>query len=195
MKKYLFVVFSVFLAGSTFAQDFVRGGNYVTVGYGVNPWGYRGAGNAFGTYKKTTLGPIIATYERGVTDILGIGRIGAGGGISQTFFTEKYNYGTFEDVYRTSRLAFTARAAYHFEFGVEKMDVYAGVGGGVYLLFDEDVVYNIFTDSYVTTRDTRIGGGHYVFGGIRYYFTSAFGVYAEVGHGHRVASGGVVFAF
>lgn len=195
MKKYLLITICVLGFGSAFAQDFVKDGNYVTVGYGLDPWGHRGVGYAWGTYKKTAIGPIIATYERGITDILGIGRIGAGGSIGQAFYTEKYSSGNIEDVYRTSRLSIIGRGAYHFEFDVPKMDVYAGVGVGAHVYFDKDETYNVFTNSYNTVRDTRVGFGHYVFAGIRYFFTPAFGVYAEAGHGLSAINGGVVFGF
>jgi len=199
MKKHLLFAICALCIGSSYAQDFVKGGNYVTVGYGLDPWGHRGlgAGNAWGTYKKSTIGPIVATYERGITDVLGIGRIGVGGGVGQTFYTEKYNWniGGVEDVYRTSRLSISVRGTYHFEFDVPKMDVYAGVGGGLYIFTDTDKEYNAITASYATTKKSRLGGGYHVFAGIRYYFTPVFGVFAEAGHGHRALSGGMVFAF
>ncbi len=180
------------------AQDFEKGGNYVTLGYGLDPWGnpaIGGVGFFNAGYKKSTIGPIMLTYERGVTDVLGIGRIGAGGAIVQTFYNQKYTYSTgFEDTYNRSRIGVIARATYHFEFDIPKMDVYAGVGGGVYFNSDKDKITN-FLGQETVTRTTSVSGGHYVFAGIRYYFTDAFGVYAEAGHGVSALSGGIAFKF
>jgi hypothetical protein len=69
--------------------------------------------------------------------------------------------------------------------------VYAGLGAALHFYSEKEEVYN----SYVVTRDTRVGGVHYVFAGVKYYFTDAFGVYAEVGHGLVAFNGGLAFAF
>lgn len=199
MKKAV-IIFCLLVSGLSFGQAFEKGGNYITLGYGLDPWGHPGIGNAFGTYKKSYIGPIMMTYEYGVTDILGIGRIGAGGGVAQSFYTQRYKYGNVEDVYRRSRTAVLVRAAYHFDFGIDKLDVYAGVGGAVYFYTDTDKYFDPYDSKadgsgYVLRKNSSVGGGHYVFGGVRYYFTSAFGVYAEAGHGLNAFSGGMVFHF
>lgn len=199
MKKVFMLLCCALALNTGIAQDFEKGGNYVTLGYGLDPWGHPSVGgNGLGLigagYKKSTIGPIMLTYERGVTDVLGIGRIGAGGAIVQTFYNQKYTYGNVVDTYNRSRLGVIARATYHFEFDIPKMDVYAGVGGGVYFNTDKDKVTNLLGQESVT-RSSSVSGGHYVFAGIRYYFTDAFGVYAEAGHGVSALNGGLVFAF
>lgn len=199
MKKLVLVVLTALLSLGSFAQDFENGGNYVTVGYGVDPWGFPYTG--VGTYKKVGIGPIMATYERGITDVLGIGRIGVGGGIAQSFYTQKYKYNdafygvTTEDVYRTSRTSFIARGAYHFEFGVDKMDVYAGVGAGIHYYSKREKYYDYSVSGYVENTRTSVAVREHVFAGIRYYFTDAFGVYAEAGYGVSALNGGIVFKF
>ena len=200
MKKQLLLIVIIFIIGNSFAQDFEKGGNYITTGFGFDPWGYHGVGNAFGTYKKSSIGPIVATYERGITDVLGIGRIGVGGSFAQSWYTQKYKYSTVEDIYRTSRFSFMAKAAYHFEFGVDKMDVYAGVAAGVNFYTDKDVVFypfnvNANNQGYVTSRSSYVRPAHYEFIGIRYYFVPSFGVYAEAGYGLAALNAGMVFAF
>ena len=197
--KNLFMLICCALAVSTAsAQDFEKGGNYISVGYGLDPWGHPGVGgNAIiGSDKKSTIGPIRLSYERGVTDILGIGRIGAGGSIVQTFYTQKYTTGAYVSTYTRSRIGIIARAAYHFEFDIPKMDVYAGVGGGVYFYSDKEKVPTVVNpNEFTEKRSTSVSGGHYVFAGIRYYFTDAFGVYAEAGHGVSAVNGGIIFKF
>lgn len=182
MKKGLLILVSLLSLNFGYAQDFEKNGNYITVGYVLDPFSYNRLGNG-----------VSVAYERGITDVLGIGRIGVGGSLETSFYTYKYSngWGTYND--KRFRVTFSPRAAYHFEFGVPKMDVYAGVGGAIH--FDTDTDYKWVGNTYVARTSTTVRGGHYVFGGIRYYFTDAFGVYAELGHGHRVFSGGVVFAF
>ncbi len=86
------------------------------------------------------------------------------------------------------------RAAYHFDFGVEKMDVYAGVGGALHVYSDTDRTDNPFDTKY-NKKSVSIGGGPSIFGGIRYLFTPKFGVYAEAGYDISVLNGGLVFKF
>jgi len=200
MKKAVLFIICFLVTGLLSAQDFRKDGNYVSVGYGLDPWGPPLVTSAFGTFNTTNIGPIMVMYERGVTDVLGIGRIGAGGGLAQSFYTQKHTYLGIEDRYFTSRTSLIARATYHFEFDIPKLDVYAGLGGALHLYSDKDEVYNPFSSSadaegYVVTRDTRVGGVYYVFAGVKYYFTDAFGVYAEVGHGLVAFNGGLAFAF
>ena len=201
MKKGLITLVSILILCNVGAQDFVKGGNYITVGFGIDPYhGNNGVGNAFGTYKKSGIGPVIATYERGITDVLGIGRIGVGGSFAKSWYTQKDKYGNIEDVYRTSRFSFMAKAAYHFEFGIEKMDVYAGIAAGAHFYTDKNVYYSPFNSSansqgYVTSSSSYARPSHYEFIGIRYYFSESFGVYAEVGYGLAALTGGIVFSF
>lgn len=212
MKKIILAGLLTLITSGSFAQDFEKGGNYITLGYGLDPWGYP-SGNAYGVYnnyKKSVIGPIVATYERGITDVLGIGRIGVGGGIAQSWYTQKYTYayfnGQYEDVYSTSRTSILLRAAYHFEFNVPKMDVYAGLGASINIhsykakewLVDSNPTSPTYGQVYqAESNSTRVGQGnfHQVFVGIRYFFTPAFGVYAEAGHGIYALNGGLVFHF
>ena len=203
MKKVISLIVCLFAAGTLSAQAFENGGNYITLGFGFDPYGNAGAGNSGNGYKHAALGPIVLTYERGITELLGIGRIGVGGGVAQSFYTSTYNYSHpvwgyhYEEKYTRSRTSLVFRAAYHFDFGVDKMDVYAGVGGAMHFYSDKHTSTSADPDDYYEYKysDSSIGGGHYVFGGIRYYFTDSFGVYAEAGHGIYALNGGVVFAF
>ncbi len=200
MKKVLILLCCALVINTAKGQDFEKGGNYITLGYGLDPWGnpYNGTTGFLtgSTYTKSTIGPIMLTYERGVTDILGIGRIGAGGAIVQTFYNQTQQSGAYKWTYNRSRIGIIARATYHFEFDIPKMDVYAGVGGGVYINTDKDKVPSTFDpNNHTVTRSTSTSGGHYIFAGIRYYFTDAFGVYAEAGHGVSALNGGLTFKF
>ena len=189
------IVSLVFAVASTFAnaQDFEKGGNYITAGYGVD------AGGLPGTFSGIGLGPIMVSYERGITDVLGIGRIGVGGGlafshynyrsISTTFLT-----GSTEHKYKTNRVTPFIRGTYHFEFDIPKMDVYAGVGFGINIDSEKDQ-YFVNGSLNSKTASTTVFPVHLVVAGIRYYFSDAFGVYAEVGDGVANVNAGIVFSF
>lgn len=195
MKKILLTLTITLVTLSSFAQDFEKGDNFITLGFGVDPYGGYKSNNIFtGAAKKTAVGPIILMYERGVTDILGIGRIGAGGGIAQSFYTRSWSSSNYTYKESQSRTSIIFRAAYHFEFNVDKMDVYAGVGGAAHFYSETYKTDDPF-GTYVAKTGSHLGGGHYVFGGIRYYFTPSFGVYAEAGHGVSALNGGLVFKF
>lgn len=197
MKVVVLSVLFAVLAPNVKAQAFANKDNVITLGFGFDPYYRNGYSNGWGNgYRYTGVGPIMLTYERGITELLGIGRIGVGGGVGQSFYTSKWSTGNgaYESIDRTSRTAIFARCAYHFDFGIDKMDVYAGVGAGVYVYNRKYTSSNPF-DTYVHTSGGSVDGGHYVFGGIRYYFTDAFGVYAEVGHGLTALNGGFAFKF
>lgn len=195
MKKVAVILMCLIVSPVIFAQAFENKANYITIGFGLDPYGRANKfSNGYG-YKHTSIGPIILAYERGITEKLGIGRIGVGGAIAQSFYTSRsfYNNG-YEYKSNRSRTSLAFRAAYHFDFGVEKMDVYAGIGGALH----------IYSDSYRTNDPTnfnydynevKIGGGPSIFGGIRYLFTDHFGMYAEAGYDISVLNGGFVFKF
>ena len=59
MKKIAALIICLFAVGALSAQDFEKGGNYITLGFGVDPYHtYRG---------NIGVGPIMANYERGIT--------------------------------------------------------------------------------------------------------------------------------
>lgn len=179
MKKQLLLLVILFSIGNSFAQDFEKGGNYITTGFGFDPFyhplGYYG------------IGPVVVGYERGITDILGIGRIGVGGTFAASFYPGTYSNGV---KYNGNRFSIMGSAAYHFEFDIPKMDVYAGIHAGVNII--NEPYYNYYAVYGLKSRVVPTVGA---FGGIRYYFTKVFGVYAEVGYGISAVRGGMVFAF
>lgn len=211
MKKTLIIAICLFSINGLYAQDFVKNGNYVTVGYGFNPWSVNAvkAYKGYTGYKHFGIGPILVSYERGITDILGIGRIGVGGSVGFSTHSSSWSALSYDIIgnppvlvastdeykYNWTEIAIMAKAAYHFEFDIPKMDVYAGVGLG----------YNVVIDKYklngtvVTNTNSTISRpspfAHQEFVGIRYYFSDLFGVYAEAGYGQSVINGGAVLSF
>lgn len=196
MKKLAIALMCLIVSPTIFAQAFEKDANFITLGFGLDPYGRATKYNAGFGYKQTSIGPIILTYERGITDLLGIGRIGVGGAVAQTFYTGKSYLGNNGYEYKSnrSRTTLAFRAAYHFDFGVEKLDVYAGIGGAFHIYSDSDKTNNPFDPAYNKRRMT-VGGGPSVFGGVRYLFTNNFGVYAEAGYDISALNGGLVFKF
>jgi hypothetical protein len=172
MKKLLIVAVLLSAAFGSSAQAFEKGSNYLQAGYGL---------------QINTLGPICIGYEKGITDIIGIGRFGVGAVLAHEFYFGNSVLNTVQN-----RTLLTGRCAYHFDFNIEKMDVYAGAGVGIQYHGDSKI------------KDTDIVFGEYpagiypassVFAGIRYYFTNKFAVYAEAGYGLGYLNGGIVYRF
>lgn len=196
MKKTAIILMCLIVSPTIFAQAFEKGSNFITLGFGLDPYGKVPKYAAGNNYKKTALGPIILAYEYGLTEKLGIGRIGLGGAIAQSFYTGKsyYTNNYYEYKSNRSRTSLALRAAYHFDFGIDKMDVYAGIGGALHIYSDTDRTDNP-NDLNYNKKSVSIGGGPSIFGGIRYLFTNKFGVYAEAGYDISALNGGVVFKF
>jgi len=195
MKRIVIVLMCLIVSPTIFSQAFEKGSNFITLGFGLDPYEKGFKINDGSGRRNTSLGPIILAYEHGITDLLGIGRIGVGGAIAQSFYTSKsyYTNQNYEKKKNSSRTSIAFRAAYHFDFGVDKMDVYAGIGGALHV-YSETEKYDEPGLLY-KTKSVRVGGGPSVFGGIRYLFTPNFGVYAEAGYDISVLNGGLVFKF
>lgn len=125
---------------------------------------------------------------------MGIGRIGVGGIIGQSFYNEVYSDGVVENSFHNSRTALIARALYHFDLNVKGLDLYAGVGAGGYINNQKSTV-TLPNGTISKSKTNSVTFGHYIFGGVRYFFTNSFGVYGEFGHGLNVVNGGFVFKF
>jgi hypothetical protein len=184
MKKVLSIIAIAMLSNLANAQAFENKGNYVNFGFGLDPTGRVAA--TFVGYNYYNIGPLVVGYERGITEKLGIGRLGVGGIIGHSFQGEKY--GTYKTHW--TRTTIIVRCAYHFDFNIDKMDVYAGVGAGLSFVGAEK-----YDNSTITGTSSSIRGEQYIFAGIRYYFNDNIGVYAEVGEGFMLANGGLVLKF
>jgi hypothetical protein len=171
MKKLIVTLFCLLSTGLIQAQEFENKGNYATFGLG-NEFFSSPVDNSF------AVGSFIFNYERGISEVIGIGRIGIGATVGYSYFS-----GSHEGISADgSKLTVIARGTYHFEFNVPKMDVYAGVGAG-----------GQFSNSDYFGRKFKMP--HQIFAGIRYFFKPTFGVYGEFGHGSSVLNGGVVISF
>jgi hypothetical protein len=128
---------------SSTAQD-IKGVSHLNLGIGVGTFGFSGTGGL----------PIVASFEHGVTDKIGVGVYL--GYLSRTFGTDyKWNY-----------YMIGARGSYHFNellnVSNEKVDIYGGA-----MLF-----YRGFSSKYK-------GSGT----AVDYNFSQAIGGFAELGYG------------
>jgi len=175
------------LSFGVWAQTVRQGDKIISFGIGVGQNYTTPSGVYYNSSTKhTSLGPITASYQQVVTDVLGVGRISAGGTIGMSFHNTKYTtlYGTYKS--STTRTILLARAAYHFDLPVKNLDLYAGMGMGIYLYsyrHDADLKYPGASSSstFVVTP----------FGGARYFFSNSFGVYAELGYGLGILNVGM----
>lgn len=188
MKKIFVSAVILFLSYSSFAQNsavFENGTNVVNLGVGLGDV-YLGSG-----YSGVPVS-LNASFDRGVTDKLGIGYIGAGGTIG--YLSRSLNIGSgYKE--KVSALLIGARASYHFslegEIG-EKLDPYAGVVFGYVITSASNDAPSGYSYNY--GKSSSVGAG--AFAGAHYYFTPNFGAYAEVGYNIiSVLNTGLTFKF
>jgi len=194
MKKIVLFTASLLIATIMNAQSFEQGNNYVNVGYGFG-LGYGrllNAYNAYDGYKFSGFGPAFISYERGVTD-----NIGVGASVSYSSYGGKWNQDggsqTYAYSYRWSTLSILARGYYHFNVSSDKFDPYAGVGLGFlkygYKWTSTDPGFDEASNS--VSLGTPFG--YQIFAGARYMFSDKVGGYAEVGYGVSVMNFGLTF--
>jgi hypothetical protein len=167
MKK-LALIFCLLSVGATHAQHFNKGDHFITGGLGFSPWsrGFLTAG-------------FVGGYEYGLTEKLGVGRIGIGGNIG-LFYENRYANTVVTNTLSPNngfRFSFALRGAYHFDLSIDKTDIYAGLTG---------VVHAGSASAFFPEPG--------IFAGIRYYFKNNLGVYGEIGYGITNFHGGLVYS-
>jgi len=155
---------------SASAQD-VKGKNFVNAGVGIGTFGFSGTGGV----------PLVASYERGITD-----KISAGvyvGMIKRNWYGDvKYNY-----------KVIGVRGSYHFNELLnvtnEKLDVY---GGASIYYRGYSVKYDGINGKEKATSSTASFALH---AAARYMFTPNIGAFGEVGYGVSPLQLGATFVF
>jgi hypothetical protein len=178
MKKIIAITSILFLGYTSFGQStalFENGTNVINAGVGLGGLYWAGTG--------TSGVPIsfYASYDRGVTQKLGIGYIGAGGEFGYT--SAKYAGG-----FTATGVLIRARASYHFSLGGdigEKLDPYAGVSLGY--------VITSYSSGYGGGKANALAAGG--FAGAHYYFTQNFGAFAEFSSSFTLFNTGLTFKF
>ncbi len=165
----LFLVITLcFLASSTaWAQSFQKGDKMLNLGVGL--------GSQFAVAGAKSIPPVGLSFEVGLSDKFSLGAYGgyATAKVATGMGDWNYNY-----------ILLGGRGSYHFDFGVENLDPYAGALLG----------YNIASVSTTSNLPTASAGG-LIYGGhvgARYYFSPSFGVFAELGYGIAWLNAGIV---
>jgi len=191
MKNILFATILLFSISAR-AQFFEQEMNYVNVGYGLG-LGYGRILNAYQTYEGYDFGgfgPVSLSYERGITDNIGIGAAIGYSTYGATWSQYLYDY-----KYRWTTLSIMVRGAYHFNVRNDQFDPYIGAGIGFlkysYKWESNEPGFN--EDAYNVDFGTPLG--YQIFAGARYMFTDNLGAYLEVGYGLAVANAGLTLAF
>jgi hypothetical protein len=173
MKKVLLlslftIVTIAFSAQKTQAQEYEQGSLVANVGVGL--------GGGLGL-------PISASVDYGFKE-----KISLGGFIG--FSTEKEDLILFKARYTYFLIG--ARAAYHFDLGVDKLDPYAGA-----MLGYNAASLTLDPDPGPPFNNIAAGGGVILGGfvGARYYVTDNIGAFAELGYGLGLATVGVAYKF
>ncbi len=165
--------------------SFDKSSNIISIGYGFP--NHSGTGWAGWGRSRASFGPAYQKNEHGVRDEIGIGGYVAGA-VSRV----KYG-GSNQYTDRVSAFSVGVLGYYHFNklIPVKNLDVYAGIGIGFRnLSYTYDAAgswRNDYTDFTVLPLAK---------GGVRYYFTHGFGVYAEAGYDNMSSANiGLSFRF
>jgi opacity protein-like surface antigen len=208
MKKILLLLgASLILCQNSNAQAFGKGKNFVTAGYGVG-LGFSSFTLAYAGksgYKTSSFGPVLGTYEYGISKYIGVGANISYATASAGWEDDKITITTFPSYsYSSKRYAYTwqvnalqvlGRANFHIPIRNDNLDLYGGLGVG----------YFNFSTSWTST-DPSFNESLYNISnpipvaftlqfGCRYFFTNNFGAYAEVGWGLALANAGLAFKF
>ena len=146
-KKFLIVAVLMTLSSALFAQNsFQNKSNDINAGVGFGGLVWKGV--SYG-----------ATYERGVSNVIGVG---------VHFAYSQYSKGG----YNYTAALFGLKGAYHF-WTTNKLDPYAGAELG-YI----SITHTGHSETSAAHSYTPVGVG--IYGGVRYFLTPQFGLYGEL---------------
>jgi hypothetical protein len=182
LLSFTFIVLSASLVN---AQLFNSKEKYLNAGFGLGSAYYYGA-------STSTIPPIHASFEVGVTD-----KIGVGGLIGYTASRLRQSYfldGSY--TWKFSYLVLGARGAYHF-LSDDKADVYAGLMLGYNIAYskfetNDPEIRDLYKDGII--NNVSVGGLAFgAFVGGRYMFSENVGGFAELGYNISWLSLGATF--
>jgi len=160
--------------------SFSKGDNAINLGIGF------GNRYSYGIGSNTSVSPALSVYfEHGIMDlgpfVLAIG--GFGGYQSATWEGSGYK-DTFTDI------IINVRGALHYSLS-EKVDAYGGLGVGYRHLGYSSTYSGPYAFDYSVSGSSGVAA----FAGIRYYFASALGVFAEAGYDQTFLKAGLSLKF
>lgn len=186
MKKLFAILLSATLFSTlSVAQNteatFAKGDNVIGVGIGI--------GGVYGFSSPSAQSPVFGVqYDRAIIPLKFGAVIGVGGFLGYKTYSYKY-YG-YKDVWNIFIIG--ARGTFHYDlFNVENLDTY----GGMMVAFHAVNSHDNIPDEYGYKRDYNSAAYASIYAGAKYYFTPAFGAFAEVGYGVSWLTVGAAFKF
>lgn len=166
-----------------FAQSnpVTAGDNIFLLGVGTGgPWSIR--------FDQTSATPLFQlNYEHALAEVPGAGVVGLGGYVGYKSLRHKSTLDPNSYFYydqRYSVVPIGLRITTHYNLGLEKLDTYGGVGGGMNLvkrtLAEQAPGGSLFTDD----DDVKSHFAYSLYVGARYTVTNQFGLWAELSYGN-----------
>lgn len=176
MKK-LIALAAIFFSIATYAQEFGLGSQRLHLGVGIgSPYAFSGS--------NSTIPPVHASFEQGITDKIGIGGI-----IGYTSSKYEQSFGASEYSWNFTYLLVGARGSYHF-LTSDKYDVYGGAMLG-YNIASAKFESNVAGLENFITEPTVGGFAFGAFAGGRYNFNEKVAAFGEIGYNIAWLSVGV----
>jgi hypothetical protein len=183
MKKFLLVVSIVMAAVCVNGQSFKNGDLVINAGLGV--------GYTYGLwgYDVNSWPTLHVSAEKGIMDFENMGVIAIGGFLSYKHFSVN----GYSEELSWSDTYVGGRGIFHYtDLGVDKLDVYGGIGLGLRFYTQPTWVYTS-TYNYRWDKETHTSAFLGLFLGGRYYLTDKVGVFGEVGYDAAWLKAGVSF--
>lgn len=188
MKTTFFKINFIAIVLSLFMSSFANADGPVVKGTSVLGFGF-GMANRYYGFSGFSPG-VKVNYEAGLWQA-GPGVVTLGGTFGYTFQSYRYGY-IWGSNYRYSwhNFILAARSAWHHNWGVDKLDTYAGASAGVR--------FNVYNDGDDPNNNPDYASVYPHFGGFvgaAYYFKPTVGVFAEVGYDINFITIGLNFNF
>jgi len=178
MKRILPIIFALFFAVSTNAQNtFNEGDNVLNLGLGIGSTLYTGA------YYSSNIPPISASYEVGIKDELFDENSSLGIGGYLGYSSSNYRFSGSSSGF--SNFILGARGSLHYQF-IDQFDTYAGLMLGYRIVSWQN-------DGFGSAASSGFTSAFYLGG--RYYFTESFAGMMELGYGVAYLNIGVALKF
>ncbi len=194
LKKSIFILFLFITASITsYGQVFQKGTKMLSAGIGL------GDRYLILSGYNMVVPPLQLNFDYGITEKLGIGYIGVGGLLSYSVNRYNFSNSNFNYYYKYTYTNFTiaTRATYHFDLGIEKVDLYAGAILGFNIASRSETYTGKGTPASNFYLDPPGNGGLVAgpFAGARYMFNENFGAYSELGYTVSIFTLGATYKF
>lgn len=192
-KTFIALFFFITVAITSHGQVFVKGTKMLSAGIGL------GDRYLILSGYNMVVPPLQLNFDYGITEKLGIGYIGVGGLLSYSVNRYDYSNSIFNYNYRYTytNITIASRATYHFDLGIEKVDLYAGAILGFNIASRSETYTGNGIPASNFSLDPPGNGGLVVgpFAGARYMFNEHFGAYSELGYTVSIFTLGLTYKF